>query len=468
MKNYRQSIRALLTGSLSIFLMSACSSNNDDVASETPTDTGNTPVVSVEAALESFQNSFLPRFALSNSEVTAAEIYRRVDYSADASSTVSWGVEGASDDELVELETRYDDEGNQLESGREELLESLPDAINIALLGQYPDAVIDEIARSTTDGLVAYAILFETLGGELEANYDDNAQLLFVEEVMNRADMPASVVATADAQGVTLPDAEFETTTFANGSVSYAVEFENEVGQSITVTINEIGDVIRVEHEDALENLSTSDTVAMALADFPAGIEADFAAMFSEVSAAEIFRSSDLTAPSGSQYSYGIEGLSEDESLEIEALYSPDVVLLKQGRGTIIDTLPAAVDSAFTARYPNASIEEIAEVMDDEGTSYAIAFFQADEELEVNYDAAGEFLSLEDVLEESEIPAAVLNAIGDERVLLPIVEFEEVTAADGTVSYVVEYENDQGDSISYQVSANGALLKVDHEAALIN
>ena len=74
-----------------------------------------------------------------------------------------------------------------------------------------------------------------------------------------------------------------------------------------------------------------------------------------------------------------------------------------------------AVDTAFTVRYPNASIEEIAEVMDEEGTSFAIAFTQKDEELEANYDAAGEFISLEDVLEESEIPAAVLNAIGDEQ-----------------------------------------------------
>lgn len=61
-----------------------------------------------------------------------------------------------------------------------------------------------------------------------------------------------------------------------------------------------------------------------------------------------------------------------------------------------------------------------------------------------------------------------MNAVGEERVLLPIVEFEEVTTADGSVFYVVEYENDKGNRISYQVSVNGTLLKVDHEAALIN
>lgn len=58
--------------------------------------------------------------------------------------------------------------------------------------------------------------------GELEANYEDNGQLQIVEEDMGRAAIPASIDATADAQGVSLPDSEFKATTFANGTVSYA------------------------------------------------------------------------------------------------------------------------------------------------------------------------------------------------------------------------------------------------------
>jgi len=430
--------------------------------------TGNTPVASVEAALESFPNSLLPRFALSNSEVTAAEIYRRVDYSPDGVGVESWGVEGASEDGSLELDARYANDGSQLESGRGGILESLPDVVNNALLAQYPNAVITEIARSTIGELIAYGILFDTNGEELEANYADDAQLLFVENVMDKADMPSAILATADEQGVSLPDAEYERTTFADGSVTYAVEFENDEGQSITVTMNEAGSVVRVEHEDALVNLSTSDTVSMALAEFPSGIAADFTTMFSEVTAAEIFRSADLSNASSPQFSYGIEGSSEDDLLEIEALYSADVVLLEQGRGAIIESLPMVVETAFMARFPNVVIEEISELVDGEGTNYAIAFVQAEEELEANYNAAVGFLSLEDSLEESEIPAVILNVIGDERVLLPIVEFEAVTEADGRVSYTVEYENDEGDSISYKVSANGTILKVDHEAALAN
>lgn len=55
-------------------------------------------------------------------------------------------MEGASVDELLELEARYAIDGSQLETGRGEILQSLPEAINDAVLGQYPDAVIGEIA----------------------------------------------------------------------------------------------------------------------------------------------------------------------------------------------------------------------------------------------------------------------------------------------------------------------------------
>ncbi len=462
-----KSFQHTLFGALTFSLLASCSSSDDPA----PTIDSGTPSTiiagTVETALIDFPNALLPRYALTNDEVTAGEIFRRVDYSATGNSTTSWGVEGASEDELLELEARYSNTGELLESVRNDRLTELPETINTALLGRYPDATINDIERSTTAGRVDYAILFDSMGEEFEANYDQNAQFLFLEDVEDRADIPANILAMADAQGITLPDSEFEITTYADQSVEYAVEYENDIGQSITVAMDTNGAIIRIEHEDALERLSTSDTVAQALADFPAGVEADFGTMFSEVTAAEIFRRTELSDASTTTLSYGIEGLSEDESLEIEAIYSSDVVLLDQERGVLIDTLPEIVNTAFTTRYPGVQIEEIAETTNVDGTAYAVLFIDvADEELEANFNAAGDFLNLEDILDEEEIPAAILTAVGNERVLLPIVEFEQVTAADGSVSYAAEYENTTGDSISYTLSADGTVLQIDHEAAL--
>lgn len=450
-------------------LLASCSSNDDNgglaSSAQLPSNIG--PADTVEAALLNFPNALLPRYAMSNDEATAAEIFRRVEFTTTGAASTSYGVEGASADELLELEARFSDNGELLESVRNESLTELPEPINTAFLARFPDAIIAEIERATTiDGSV-YAILFDSAGEELEANFDQDAQFLFLEDVEDRANIPANILAVTDAQEITLPDFEFEVIIFADQTIEYAVEFENDDGQSITVAMDVSGNILRIEHEDSLERLSTSETVAEALAQFPVGIEANFATMFTEVTAAEIFRNINLTAPSAPTEAFGIEGVSADELLEIEAIYSADVVLLSQARGLIVQTLPDAVNTAFNAQFPGAQIEEIDETMDDDGTSYAVLFIDTtDEELEANYTDAGVFINLEDVLEEDEIPTAILTVVGNDRVLLPIVEFEQVTAADGSISYAAEYENTTGDSISYSITSDGTVQSIEHEAAL--
>lgn len=466
LKTFRYTIAYAVVASL----LAGCSSNDDDASSIASADQVSSnvgPADTVEVALSNFPNALLPIYALSNNEVTAAEVFRRVEFNAAGDANTSYGVEGASSDELLELEARFSENGDLLERVRNESLTELPEAINTAFLARFPGAIIEEIERSTTTDGSVYAILFDSAGEELEANFDQDAQFLFLEDVEERANIPANILAVADAQEITLPDFEFEVVTFANGTIEYAVEFENDDGQSITVAMDVSGNVLRIEHEDSLERLSVSDTVEEALAQYPAGIEAIFSTMFTEVTAAEIFRSTDLTDPSAPTEGFGIEGVSDDEQLEIEAIFSSNVVLQLQARGLIIQTLPDVVNTAFIAQFPGAQIEEIAETMDDDGTSYAVLFTDTtDEELEANYTDAGVFTSLEDVLEEDEIPAVILTAVGNDRVLLPIVEFEQVTAADGTISFVAEYENTTGDSISYAISSDGTVQSIEHETAL--
>ncbi len=461
-------IRASLCGVL-FTALSACSSNDDDSSLDSaPSSAATIAGQTVDAAVSAFPNQILPRFALSNSTATAAEIYRRTDYTTNTGGVVSWGVEGASDDETFELESRYDTSASLLETTRNDVLTRLPANVQAAVDQRYPGAVITEMEQSTVDGNASIAILLEdTTGIEREANYNSNAVFLFEELIIDRAEVPSNVLATVDALPITLPDSEFESITLANGTVSYAVEFESDEGQSISISLLESGVITRVEHEEALENLSTSDTVETALTNFPQGISADFATMFSEVNAAEIFRVIDFSSVAAGEVSYGIEGVSADELLEVEALYSAEAVFLFDVRGLIIDALPAPVQTAFDAQYPGAEVEEIAETTDAQGIQYAVAFMQnGDEGLEANYDATGVFLSLENILEEDEIPQAILTAIGNERVLLPIVEFESVTDNQQTIQYVAEYENESGDSISYLLNDVGTILSIAHEAAL--
>jgi len=457
-----------LTSICSLSLLYGCGSSSNSNQTETGTENGEISAGSVEAALADFPNSLLPRFALNNSDVTAGEIYRRIDFTQNNAGEIFWGVEGASGDESLELEVVYATDNTVVENIRNDILDELPTNIESAILATYPDAIIDEIERSTSDqGEIAFAVLFDTAGEELEGNYDTEGTFLFLEDVQERSDFPASILASIDALNApvdSLPEAEYQLTTFADGTLTYAVEFESDT-QSITVNLNSIGDVLTIEHEDLLEDLSTSDSVDDALEDFPEGIGAEFAANFSEVPAAEIFRRVVLNSTGENTTVYGIEGVSDDESIEVEAVYTSDIVLVEQARGEIIDELPVNVETAFSSLYPSVEIDEIAEVVTPEGTTYSIVFIQEDEELEANFNAAGEFLTLEEALDEAAIPLSLLETIGAERVLLPIVEFELVTFANGEVGYVVEYENET-QSISYQLDANGIIEQVEHESAI--
>lgn len=452
-----------VTALVSITLLSGCGSS-DPISAATAGATGD----SVSDAVADFPDSLLPRFALNNSEVIAAEVFRRMEVSSDGSEVTSWGVEGISSDETAERESRYGTDGVVLENIRAEPVDTMTAIVESTVRARYPDAPVVEIERTDADGVIAWAVLLDANGAEAEVNVADDGTYLFLEEEIVQSDLPASVAAAlsrTDVSGASnLPDSGFERVTFADGAVQYSVEYESDLGQSLTVVTDDMARVLKVEHEDSLVMLSTSDTVQNALAAFPDNIAADFATGFPQVTAAEVFRSQAYTDGVVSSTLWGIEGLSEDETLEVEAMYSATGERLESATGRIIESLPTLVADAFALRYPEGAIEEITEAEDVSGITYAIAFMLAEEELEANYDASGNFLSLETLLAEDQIPAALLQIIGMERVVLPIVEFEAVDAADGSRTFVVEYENETGDSISYKLSGDAVIQSIDHEA----
>lgn len=451
-----------VTSFVSVALLAGCGSNDStsDVTAGATAD-------SVSDAVSEFPDSLLPRFALNNSEVVAAEVFRRMEVSSDGRETVSWGVEGISGDEMVERETRYAADGVVMENIRAEPVDAMSDVVESTVRERYPEAPVVEIERTNADGVIAWAVLLDANGAEAEVNVADDGTYLFLEEEIEQSDLPTSVATALGRTEVigssNLPDSGFERVTFADGVVQYSVEYESDLGQSLTVVVDDMARVLQVEHEDSLVALSTSDTVQMALTEFPDTIAADFASGFPQVTAAEVFRSQTYTDGVVSSTQWGIEGLSEDETLEVEAKYSVTGERLETATGRIIESLPTVVSDSFALLYPDGAIEEITETEDVSGMNYAIAFLLAEEEREANFDASGNFLSLETLLGEGQIPETVLQVIGTERVVLPIVEFEAVDAADGTRTFVVEYENEAGDSISYKLSGDAVIQSVDHE-----
>ena len=471
--------RTVALSAVAVVVLAACSSDDDNGGAITaPPDPSPMPVTpvapvaasadSVTEALAGVPDALFARFALGEDAISANEAFRRVDVDNGQAVNTTWGIEGAADDESRELEVRYAEDGTVVQTVQGALVESLPADIESALRAIYPDAPIEEIERVSIDGVPSWTVVLDVEGVEVEPNFDDAGELLFTEFGIEADEVPESSAAVFDqvalTGGAALPEAGYERLENVDGSVFYSVEFEDDGGRSLTIETTESGEVIRVEHEDALANLSSSESVEEAVANFPPTIEAQFAADYPEVTANEIFRSLERTA--SAEPRWGIEGVSDDESLGIEAIYSSDGSLLSVSRERVLDTLPDVVQMAFDDRYPGAEIEEIEEASTDEGTSYAIVFVVDDEESEANFDTSGAFLALEDALDEDEVPEAVLQSVGGERIGLPILEIEAIDSVDGTRRYDAEYENESGDSISYSMDADGTIVSTEHETAL--
>jgi len=417
----------------------------------------------VKEALAAFPRIIATRFAHDYPQVTASEIFKRINFESSSDGTTFYGIEGLSIDERIELDAVFSEDASSIiASDRNEVLDVLPTDIAIAFDALYPGVEIDEIAMSSNVDGLAYAVLFIRDGEELEVNLDSGGIFVSLENVLEDNEIPPVIEEVVLSQNVDMPDVEYEEVTLADDSIEYVVEFENDDGESISYRMDALGEILQIDFEGPIPN------VGVALEDFPSDIISSFTESYPEVTASEIFkRISFKTDPEGIVF-YGIEGVSADESIGLDAIYSDDVTLVETNREDVLDELPADIAEAFSSLYPGVEIEEIVQSTNADDTTYAILFIQDDKELETNLDSKGTFIALENVLDEDETPALIVNAAADLNVAMPDVEFEEVTLADGSTIYVVEFENDRGESISYQMDANGETFQIDFEGPIPN
>ena len=203
--------------------------------------------------------------------------------------------------------------------------------------------------------------------------------------------------------------------------------------------------------------------VTAELVDFPDGVVEDFARSFPQITATEIFKRITFKDSSEETVSFGIEGMNANETMEFDAIYDASGEFVGSGSEHLVAYLPEAVQVKLKALYPDANIEEI--VINGDG-KYAVLFALDEAVFEVNLDNTGVFVSLETLLEECEVPQIIRQAVAGQNTDLPYVEFEEVTYADDLKSYVVEFENDEGESISFQINARGEVLQIDFEGPI--
>jgi hypothetical protein len=98
--------------------------------------------------------------------------------------------------------------------------------------------------------------------------------------------------------------------------------------------------------------------------------------------------------------------------------------------------VPAAVKSAFKAKYP--SIEKVKWEKEGAG-EYEAEFTMNGTEMSVNFNEAGTIIETETEIEKSQLPVAIAEAFKKDYSRKKIKEVSKIEKGDGKVIYEVEY-----------------------------
>lgn len=123
------------------------------------------------------------------------------------------------------------------------------------------------------------------------------------------------------------------------------------------------------------------------------------------------------------------------------------------------DEVPAAVLEAFTASHPN--VTDVDWEPEDDGT-YEVEFEFQDAEFAERYRADGQLIESATELDEQQLPVAVMQSIARQYPDYEIEDVDQLTSADGRISYRIELE---GDDLEMDVifNADGSLVDVQAE-----
>ncbi len=209
---------------------------------------------------------------------------------------------------------------------------------------------------------------------------------------------------------------------------------------------------------------SGSANVSDTLANFPAAISQDFATRFPALAADDRSRTINYAGGAIVSETWGIEGESADETMEVEATYSAEGSFLSSQSSAEIAAVPAAIGTALGQLFPNATIDEAEEITDQNGVvSYEVEMDDASGEISVLLDASGNVIEQEREIDRASVPASVPTSIDQEFITGGEIKFEEVTRSDGMIVYEVEMEGER-EEVSVVYSASGEVLSMEYES----
>lgn len=131
------------------------------------------------------------------------------------------------------------------------------------------------------------------------------------------------------------------------------------------------------------------------------------------------------------------------------------VTALFSGALTAQDEVPAVVKDAFAGRFPGAQFVEWEDPEDD---IYEVDFEQDGKDMMAKFDAAGNWVETEVEITETDLPAAVWQAVASQFSGYKIGKVETESTPERPVAYKLKLEQD-GSEVKVTFSAEGEVLK---------
>lgn len=125
--------------------------------------------------------------------------------------------------------------------------------------------------------------------------------------------------------------------------------------------------------------------------------------------------------------------------------------------------VPRAVHEAFQKAYPNAKEVKYKEEISEGKAAYEIEFKEKGKEIEALYSPEGVLIETEEEIKITELPEAIVQTIKKDYPKATLKEAEKTIQPDGKVSgYEVEIK-EGGKEIELELDASGKILKSEAE-----
>ncbi|GAB4251002.1 MAG: hypothetical protein Kow0079_04650 [Vicingaceae bacterium] len=169
------------------------------------------------------------------------------------------------------------------------------------------------------------------------------------------------------------------------------------------------------------------------------------------------------------------EAVYTENNLEKSIVYNKEGVIILTETQINITDLSENIKNYINENYPASEIEKAEKEDSNEGVFYEVEIINDNDEVELVFDSNGNFLKVEKddeddmdddenekSIEVSQLPESISKAIFQRYNNAKLIEADEITHEDGSITYDIEIENN-GENFEVMYDINGNYMGVEQD-----